>query len=253
MCDPSNFCYLPAHVLKPSYLLWLLLLSPSHHSSLPHGQGTLWTGILSTFAFILSDAAMGTCRFAIRTPADEEQHGVGLFSWEQYDEATGDYLCYSANTATRGLDTGWTAARTFSGMAAAFGFVCVILVWCATCIAYPSRGWQMIAAGFLLSSISAVCTLTYFSSWVCEDGCIFSIGAGFALAASILFAICAVVSFKMPAAKADEDPMFATPGTVTTTETVRPDGSRVLERITINPDGSRSVEKAVKRAEDVLL
>ena len=196
---------------------------------------------------------MGTCRFVIRTPADEEQHGVGLFSWEQYDEATGDYLCYSANTATRGLDAGWTAARTFSGMAAAFGFVSMILVWCATCLVYPSRGWQMIAAGFLLSSISAVCTLSYFSSWVCEDGCIFSIGTGFALAASVLYAICAVVSFKMPVAKGEEDPMFATPGTVTTTETVRPDGSRVLERITINPDGSRSVERAVERPEDVIL
>ena len=166
----------------------------------------MWAGILSTFAFILSDAAMGTCRFSVRTPRDEEQHGVGLFSWEQYDEATGDYLCYSANTDTRGLDAGWTAARTFSGMAAAFGFVCMVLVWCAACLAYPSRGWQMIALGFLLSSVSAICTLSYFSSWVCDDGCLFSIGAGFSLAASVLFAICTVVCWKMPPpAKPEEE------------------------------------------------
>uniref|UniRef100_A0A7S0ACD7 Uncharacterized protein n=1 Tax=Minutocellus polymorphus TaxID=265543 RepID=A0A7S0ACD7_9STRA len=221
--------------------------------SLPHGQGTLWTGILATFAFILSDAAMGTCRFVIRTPANEEQHGIGLFSWEKYDAATGDYLCYSANIATRGIDAGWTAARAFSGMAAAFGFVCMILVWCATCLVYPSRGWKMVALGFLFSSVSAICTLIYFSSWACEDGCIFSIGAGFALAASVLFAICAGVCWKMPPAKTEEeDPAFVTPGTVTTTETVRPDGSRVLERITINEDGSRSVERAVERPEDVI-
>ena len=125
---------------------------------------------------------------------------------KKYDEASGDYLCYSANIATRGLDAGWTAARTFSGMAVAFGFVCMILVWCATCLVYPSKGWKMIALGFLFSSVSAMCTLSYFSSWACKDGCIFSIGAGFSLAASILFAICTVFCWKMPPpAKTEEE------------------------------------------------
>ena len=104
---------------------------------------------------------------------------------------------------------------------------------------------------------------------MCEGGkCVLGSGAGFAIANGFLYAFAALSSFMTPKpkeegvnARALEMPVvaseqaFATtaaattesvPGTVVTTETTHPDGSKITERITTLTDGSKLVEETTE-------
>lgn len=221
---------------------------------MPHGDLTLWAGVLGTFGFILSNAALGTCRYFIRTStATNNTHGIGLYSWEQYDVASGYYLCYTTYAQTRGIDTAWTAARAMAGIAAVAGLFCMIMVWCAMCFVYPPKVWKLVALGYLLASATAISTLSFYASWACENGCKFSAGASCAVISFVLYALCAGVCFKMPPAKPEDDDLpvvAAAPGTITTTEIIKPDGTRIVEKVTVNADGSRTVERTTESPTD---
>mmetsp|Transcript_14725 Transcript_14725/g.28202 ORF Transcript_14725/g.28202 Transcript_14725/m.28202 type:complete len:320 (-) Transcript_14725:127-1086(-) len=186
------------------------------------------------------------------------------------------------------LGSNWKAAMSFAYVALIVGFVMVILPWVATCRAFRQCAFYVFGSLYLLCSVSATLTFLMFATEVCQNGgeCTFGWGAGMAVGAAVSWLAAAILSFytpkhkdppppssqvaalqfpvsaepmhqsatQMPVAVLQGNSMQETasnqpPVIVEITETVQPDGSKIVEKVTTNQDGSKYIERTLLDAD----
>lgn len=176
----------------------------------------------------------------------------------------------------------YQAAKAFAIIATTLGGISLVFVWTTTCIAYPTRFWTYVTGIFGFCGLCALLTLLFFGSGVCSgpdaNGCGFGKGAATAIVAAIFWFISAWFAFSAGPYKAEQQtaaccccPSTTVSGTgadpsayapvptkeparteVSVVETVKSDGTVVVEKTTTFPNGAKSVEVTTKskRTED---
>jgi hypothetical protein len=147
--------------------------------------------LMALVAFILSAAAVTSCRFIVSQYVDNTV--IGLYRTDSGDSSS---VCISIDflrdIGVYGLDKGWKAARAFGVMAPIFGFLGFMLLLLT---AFKPRPFLHYASAtiMVLAAIMQLCTFSIFSIDYCKDSgtligkCTFSQGANEALAAAILY------------------------------------------------------------------
>jgi len=224
-------------------------------------------GSLGLVAYVLSQVALGSCKFLQCDNPNGISLGIGITNYEYcsygscYCQPRGYYSSSYEYYYGYDYDGATAAALAFGIIANVFGFVMFIVSYCAACRAFRRGVFIFLGTSYSFCAVSVLLTMLLFIDY---SSCTIGSGAICAIIASIIWIACAVLSFMTPNYKDDETPTIAmvpqqapvivsmgqtmpqpvqvAPGTVTITETVQPDGSVITEKVTANPDGSKTVE-----------
>lgn len=165
----------------------------------------------------------------------------------------------------------YKSARAFGLLSVLIGAICLAFIWASACVAYQKCFWTCMTALLTFCGLSALLTLTFFASGVCENGCEIRVAAIIAIVAGVLWFCAAAFAFltgpfdpNQPRAKTCCMPEIvgdtgAYPGAyksvptsepertdVSVTETVQSDGSVVVEKLTTFPNGKKTLEVTTK-------
>jgi hypothetical protein len=219
--------------------------------------------VLTIVAWVLGINATWGCRFLridgyIEPPEHftntTDQRGVGLFSYESIG-SDGNWYCFAFTEDdienTSFLDASFKAAMAMGVLTnIAFGvpMLMMLIIGCVrfNLLVIKSLGWLE-----LFGSLCAMLTMVMFNSDLTKPpfNGTFYIAPGLAIAASIIGFVTGLVILRIPKAKdefADQPPPQAyAPGTVTTTETAMPDGTKKITKTVVNPDGSQTVTETI--------
>jgi len=218
-------------------------------------------GGLGLFGYVFSEVALYSCFYFAE--------GLGITSFYY----CGYTSCYCTSYADFGFfiyQGAHSAALAFGVLATIFGLVAFIVSFCAACRAFRKGVFIFLGTTYTLCAVFNLLTLVMFAECGGEATCTFGAGAACAIVAAAFWIGSAVCSFLTPKYKNDEpvpivlqhptpiavigqsapQPIQAvTPGTVTITETVQPDGKILTEKVTENYDGSKTVETFLKNPE----
>ena len=143
------------------------------------------------------------------------------------------------------------AARGFSLIASSLTGVCFLMLCLMSWINVARAAIKFLAFLCFIGGSMELFTFVVFASALCgEYRCRFGAGCGMAIATYVLAMINTIIIYKLPrgAAAGDEeqDGVISTllvPGQTEVTETILPDGSKRIIKITVNHDGSKTVEE----------
>jgi hypothetical protein len=221
--------------------------------------------VLTIVAWVLGINATWGCRFLridgyIDPPdynpdmAANGRRGVGLFSYEAKG-SDGNWYCFAfaeddiQNTSY--LDSSFKAAMAMGVLTnISFGIpmLMMLIIGCVrfNLLVIKSLGWLE-----LFGSLCAMLTLVMFNSDLTKPpfNGTFYIAPGLAIAASVIGFFTGLVILRIPEARdelADQPlPQAFAPGTVTTSETDMPDGTKKITKTVVNPDGSQTVTETI--------
>jgi hypothetical protein len=237
-------------------------------SAYPHGQMSMVALALTIVAWVLGINATWGCRFLridgyIDPPeyfpdtAAFGRRGVGLFSYESLG-TDGNWYCFAFTEDdienTFFLDSSFKAAMAMGVLTnISFGIpmLMMLVIGCVrfNLLVIKSLGWLE-----LFGSLCAMLTMVMFSSNLTKPpfNGTFYIAPGLAIAASLIGFCTGLVILRIPKARdelADQPPAQAfAPGTMTTTETEMPDGTKKITKTVVNPDGSQTVTETIVQA-----
>lgn len=220
---------------------------------------------LTIVAWVLGINATWGCRYLkIDGYIDPPEHfsdtaefgrrGVGLFSYESLG-TDGNWYCFAFTEDniedTPFLDPSFKAAMAMGVITNICFGVPMLMMLIIGCVRFnllviKSLGWLE-----LLGSLCAMLTLVMFNSNLTKPpfNGTFYIAPGLAIAASVIGFVTGLVILRIPKAKdelADQPvPQAFAPGTVTTTETDMPDGTKKITKTVVNPDGSQTVTETI--------
>jgi hypothetical protein len=222
--------------------------------------------VLTLVAFILGINATWTCKYLqingyINPPeyfsntALYGRRGVGLLSYEAPSSDGGSWYCYGYTEddiqQTPWLDASFKAAYSMAVIANVFLGVPMLMMLVIGCVRFHLLAIKGLAFMELLGSVCMMLTLVILNSALAKAPFYgnFYIGPGLAIAASVVGFVAGLVILKIPEARDDladqPTPQAFQPGTVTTTETDMPDGTKKIVKTTVNPDGSQTVTETV--------
>jgi hypothetical protein len=182
------------------------------------------------------------------------RQGVGLFSYEA-PGSDGGWYCFAYTEdeieETPWLDASFVAARVMGTIANVCVGVPMLMMLVIGCVRFNLIVIKSLGALELLGSVCMMLTLVIFSSALAKAPFYgdFYQGPALAITSSIVGFVAGLVILKIPEA-VDElanqpPPQAFQPGTVTTTETDMPDGTKKIIKTIVNPDGSQTVTETV--------
>ena len=239
-----------------------------HISSFPHGRVSLWALLFACIAYSLAISASFGCFFVtVQIPYDrtfggttfEGSMGFGLMTHSRGVEhfyGAANHVCipWSYNAANYFFDEAWQTARAFGIIANICTGISMLAAFIMTCMPFSETLIRVFTGLLFFGSLCELLTFVAFASSVCSDyDCQFGESAGFAIGGSIAAFIAGILFCKIPLAP-DDDFIPAVimdggeaPGTVMVQETVEPDGTKKIVKITVNADGSKTVEETIER------
>ena len=179
--------------------------------------------------------------------------GIGLFSYEGKG-SDGQSYCY---TYTQELmqsfwDGPFIAAYVLAILANTCIGITMLLLFILGCANFETSVLKGIGAASIFGGLFMALTFVSYMSFIMDPpfNATFSVASGTAIAASVVAIIAGLLICSAPPAQPPLEqtgvPAFA-PGTVTTTETVMPDGSKKIVKTTVNPDGSQTVTETIEQ------
>jgi hypothetical protein len=218
---------------------------------------------VSTIAVSLSLNTLSNCRFVIvQGYGDVMYRGFGLTTYEMYENSCqgyydrwnrGDEL---PTTVASQLGTMAVTGRVFGIIASIFGVIAMIISWSVSCIACDTRFVKGMGVSYTCIMIFQGLAFLFFGADLCKNyECMFGSAAGLNIAAVVLWAVAAVLSFLTPPfdevsndaalpitarSPADTAPMKNV--TEKITEIINADGTKEIRREVVHSDGSKVIE-----------
>ncbi|GKY95462.1 hypothetical protein MPSEU_000507800 [Mayamaea pseudoterrestris] len=227
--------------------------------SWPHGQFSILAMIFGIITYLLVQNATYRCNYwtvdsnlnASTTNGDDDW-GVGLYSYEGLG-SDGNKYCYtySSEQMQSFWDGPFVAAYVFAIIANLCTGICMVLLFILGCFNFERNVIRGIAIASIFGALCMALTFVSYASFITDDpyNGTFSTDSGLAIGATIAALITGILLCSTPSAKPPLEQAGAqayAPGTVTTTETVMPDGNRKIIKTTVNPDGSQTVTETVE-------
>jgi len=229
----------------------------------PNGNSVFVPMLFTTCAFFLSNRGSRWCDYLYRETANtnlsdstaivSETDAIFAFSrhfgpWGYGGLATtigptvNFMYCYefSESFVVNVLDTKWRAAMSFPIIVTIIGGIIMIITWFSPCLRIAPKWWRFMAIWLLLACLlegltflllsSDVCTADYVGTtdWVSKPTCSLTRGGHTAIAATVFWFAAAVSMFKVSPLPPEDEPIIVQ-RTTTTTETTKPDGTKVTE------------------------
>ena len=159
-------------------------------------------------------------------------------------------------TAASQLGTMAVTARVFGIMAAIIGVIAMIISWSVSCIACDTRFIKGMGVSYTCIMIFQGLAFLFFGADLCKNyECMFGSAAGLNIAAVVLWAVAAVLSFLTPpfnevvsndavlpiTARSPDDASMKNV-TEKITEIINADGTKEIRREVVHPDGSKVIE-----------
>eukprot|EP01083_Nonionella_stella_P108112 314040_1 len=213
---------------------FLLLLS-NICSSRPHGNYIFISSLLTTIAFILSSSSHHKCNFVTRkvgtqgTEGDVTAAAINIGLWA-FEDANYDSLCFYYPSSIE-FDQYFRAARGMAPLASVIGGMVMIAFWFSSCLGMSVGIWRFCSVMLALASLCEGLTLLIFKSDFCVSTanstfeCELSTGSRMAIASTVFYFVAALSACCTTAPRGFPETYMTT----VRTETVLPDGTRVIE------------------------
>ena len=180
--------------------------------------------------------------------------GIGLFSYEGRG-SDGQRYCYtySEDFLRSFWDGPFLAAYAMAILANVCIGITMLLLFILGCVDFDKAVLKGVGAASMCGGLFMALTFVSYLSFITEPpfNAAFSIASGTAIATSVVAFITGIlICFAPPAQPPLEQagvPAYA-PGTVTTTETIMPDGNKKIVKTTVNPDGSQTVTETIEQS-----
>jgi len=203
--------------------------------SRPHGNDGLFAPLLSLIAFVLASSGTNWCDFLQRNVEGNDNLSTGIGMWSYQGTGINEGYCVWY-PSTFEPDTYFEVSRASAGMGQCLGGIAMIILAFSSCVPLSKPVWM--ASGFLLLLACMFQGLTFMmlKSTVCEttfDGtrdaaCELMRGSKCVIAAVVFWFLSSVSVLRYNPPEAHLAPSRAVKQTVTTTEEVKEDGTKVV-------------------------
>jgi len=217
---------------------------------MPHGKIVLFPALILTIAATFSMLTLVNCSFVETTIVDDNQ------SYYPYSESAGfwpdcvyvPYYIDENREIELALqdDPGRKVAMSFGLIACMVGTGAMTALWPITCKAYSANWIWIICSIVVAAFFSQLVTFSMFGTDFCKDfGCRLSWGGAMSIIAAILWLVGAIGVWKIPEPvdRSDDDNV-----TIQMNESIQPDGTKIIEKITTNINGTKTIERTIERA-----
>jgi len=208
--------------------------------SRPHGNDGLFAPLLAAIAFCLSCSSSNWCDFMLRKVSGTSDNwevttGIGLWSYSGVGANEGYCVWYDSSFQS---DSYFQTSQALAAMANTLGGIATIILLFSSCLPLSRVVWTTCGLSLLLSSLFQGLVFLLFKSSICNqtfDGsdrtvsCALLRGSRCCIAAVVFWFVSSlsVLRYNPPTAQGYASSSPAVKQTVTTTEEVKEDGTRV--------------------------
>jgi hypothetical protein len=214
--------------------------------------------LFAIVAYILATNATNRCKYWISdtdiTQTINGQAGIGLFSYEGLGSDGQSYcFAYTQQQMQSFWDGPFITGYAFAILANMCLGIALLLLFFVCCFDFGRCMISSIGCLSLFGGLFMALTFVSYASFITKPpfNATFSTASGLAIGTVFAAFITSLLIGSAPPAEPPLEqtgvPAFA-PGTVTTTETILPNGSKKIVKTTVNPDGSQTVTETVEQS-----